>query len=72
MKALIEVECTNPDIILKSLQPDMDESGKFKVNVKTNSNKIILSVESEEIGGLLAGINSYLKLIRTASNALEG
>ncbi len=72
MKALIEIGCTNPDLVLRSLKPDIDENEKFKVNIKANNNKILLEVESKEIGGLLAGINSYVKLIRTALNALEG
>ena len=72
MKASIEIGCEKPDIILESIKPEMGEEGKFKVELKKDNKKILLTVESEEISGLLAGINSYIKLIKTASSALEG
>lgn len=66
MRAKIEIECENPEMIIKSLEPDIDKIEKFDVKLNSENNKIILTVESNEISGLLAGINSYVRLIRTA------
>ncbi len=70
MKAELKIECKNPEIILKSIKPDMDEKEKFKVNLKVANNKVILNVQSEDLSGLLAGINSYGRLIKTAINVM--
>jgi tRNA threonylcarbamoyladenosine modification (KEOPS) complex Pcc1 subunit len=67
MKAEIEIECGNPETVIKSIRPDI-EAKRFKVNLEGKDGKVILTVESEDISGLLAGINSYIRLIRTAIN----
>lgn len=70
MKAQIEIECMNPETVVKAIEPDMD-SRRFEVELKAGDGKVLLAVESEDIAGLLAGINSYIKLIRTAINTEE-
>ena len=67
MKAEIDIGCKDPETIIKSISPDI-EAKKFNVNLGSKEGKIILTVESEDISGLLAGINSYIRLIRTAIN----
>ena len=64
MRARIEIGCRNPKLILDSLKPDMEDIGKFRAELKAEDSRILLSVESDDISGLMAGINSYLKLIR--------
>jgi len=71
MKAEIEIECKNPEIIIKALKPDIGDAKKFKVELETNKNKLKLKVEAENMPGLLAGINSYMRLIRTSINSTE-
>ncbi|MCD6477294.1 MAG: hypothetical protein J7K26_04035 [Candidatus Aenigmarchaeota archaeon] len=71
MRAFIEIECKNPDIIIKSIKPDIDQNQKFDVNINNDKDKIIIEIKSPEISGLLAGINSYLKLIRTSIEIQE-
>ena len=71
MKAEIEIECNRPDIIIKALEPDIEEAKKFKVKLETDKNKIKLKLEAEDISGLLAGINSYMRLIKTSIDATE-
>jgi tRNA threonylcarbamoyladenosine modification (KEOPS) complex Pcc1 subunit len=70
MKAEIEIDCKEPDTVIKSISPDIDVK-KFGVKLEGKENKLILTIESEDITGLLAGINSYIKLIRTAINVKE-
>lgn len=71
MKAEIEIECNNPEIVLKSLKPDMEKSEKFDVNLKVKENKIKMEIKAEDFTGLLAGINSYVRLIKVASEVLK-
>jgi tRNA threonylcarbamoyladenosine modification (KEOPS) complex Pcc1 subunit len=67
MKAEIEIECKDPETVIKSIKPDI-EAKKFGIDMESKDGKVILTVESEDISGLLAGINSYIRLIRTAIN----
>jgi len=65
-RADIEIPCEDPQLIVDSLEPEMEKLEKFNSRVEADGDKIKLSVEAEEISGLLAGINSYIRLIRTS------
>ena len=69
MRAEIEIECENPEIVVKSIKPDL-EAKRFNVKLDKLEGKVKLTVESEDVSGLLAGINSYMRLIRTAINVI--
>ena len=71
MKALIEVECSEPEKILLAIQADAEPTEKFSCDLKSEKEKIILEVESKDISGLMAGINSNLKLIKLAGEVSE-
>lgn len=71
MKAEIEIECKDPEIVIKSLEPDVEKTKRFDVEFKTDKNKILLIVKSDDFGGLLAGINSYLRLIKVAIDTMR-
>ncbi len=66
MKALIEVECSEPEKVLRAIQADAEPTEKFSCDLKSEKEKIILEVEAKDISGLMAGINSNLKLIKLA------
>ena len=46
-------------------------NSKFKAEIETEKDKIEVKIEAEDISGLLAGVNSYLKLIRTSIEVQE-
>jgi tRNA threonylcarbamoyladenosine modification (KEOPS) complex Pcc1 subunit len=71
MKAAIEIVCERPQIVVKALEPEIDKSKKFSVKLGADKGKVLLEIESEDISGLLAGINSYVTLIKTSINAME-
>jgi len=71
MKAEIEIECKEPDIIIKSLKPDQESVEKFDAKLTAEKEKIKLKIEAKDIPGLLAGINSYVKLVKVAIDAME-
>jgi len=70
MKAEIELECREPEIIIKSLKPD-EEPKRFDVELKTEKNKLKIKIEANDISSLLAGINSYMRLVKVAIDATE-
>ncbi|NIO44205.1 MAG: hypothetical protein GTN36_01455 [Candidatus Aenigmarchaeota archaeon] len=71
MKAEIEIECKNPEIVVKALKSDIEDAKKFNVKIEAEEDKIELEIESDNVSGLLAGINSYVRLIRTSINSME-
>ncbi len=71
MKAEIEIECKEPEIVIRSIKPDEGEIKKFDVKISAEKNKLKIKVESKDIPGLLAGINSYLRLVKVAIDAME-
>lgn len=71
MIAKLEIECKNPEIVLKSLKPDLDDTEKFKVDLKVKENKLVLIIEAKELSGLLAGINSYARLIKASTDVVS-
>lgn len=71
LKADIEIDCKDSEIVLKSIKPDMEETRKFSVSLKAGKGKVLLSVSSETIAGLMAGVSNYLKLIRAAAETVE-
>jgi len=70
MKAEIEIDCKDPETVIKAISPDIDAK-KFDVRLEGRESKLVLTIESGDMTGLLAGINSYMKLIRTAISVEE-
>jgi tRNA threonylcarbamoyladenosine modification (KEOPS) complex Pcc1 subunit len=71
MKAVIEIECKSPELVAKALKPEIGEEKRFRASIEANKSGIALAIESQDISGLLAGINSYVTLARTSINAME-
>ena len=68
MRAELELECANPELVIKAIKPDMTETGKFKAVMKAEKTAVKLTVEAKDIGALLAGVNSYARLIKTSAD----
>ena len=71
MKAELEIECKDPEIVIRSIKPDEEGIKKFDANISAEKSKLKIRVEANDIPGLLAGINSYLRLIKVAIDAME-
>ena len=71
MQAILKIECKNPEIIKKSLLPDIKERKELKINLNTDKKNIIIEIESEKISYLKAVINSYLSLVRALKELEE-
>jgi tRNA threonylcarbamoyladenosine modification (KEOPS) complex Pcc1 subunit len=71
MRAEIEIECAKPDEVIEVLSPEMDESARFNARLEPIRKSIKMTIEAKDIAGLLAGTNSYLRLIKTAIDVQE-
>ena len=71
MKAVLEIECKDPEIFKKSLEPDIAEDKNIKINIKTKKNILIIEIEAEKISHLKAVVNTYLSLVNVGKE-LEG
>jgi tRNA threonylcarbamoyladenosine modification (KEOPS) complex Pcc1 subunit len=71
MKATVEIECEKPLVVAKAIEPEMDKSKRFSVKLDAKAGKVLLTIESPDISGLLAGVNSYVTLIKTSINTME-
>ena len=48
MKAEIEIECKEPDMIIKAVSPEI-EAKKFDVKLEDKKDKIMLTIESKDM-----------------------
>ncbi len=71
MQATLRIECKNPEIIRKSLLPDIKNKKDLKIYLSTDKKNLIIKIESEKISYLKAVINSYLSLVKTLKE-MEG
>lgn len=65
MIARLKIECKNPEMIRKSLLPDVKNKKDLKISLKTDKKNLIIEIESKKISYLKAVINSYLSLVKT-------
>jgi len=70
-KAVAEIETDNPKLLMEALKPDMSPSPKFEASLNAAGRKLVLTVEAPELGGLAAGLTSWLRLIKAAKEASE-
>jgi len=71
MKATLKIECKDPEIIKKSLLPDVKNRKNVKINLRTDKKNLIIEIQTKKISYLKAIINSYLSLVK-ALKELEG
>lgn len=71
VKAELDVDCENPEMVIKSMEPDMTSTDKFSVDMKPSEKSLKIIVTSNDVGGLLAGVNSTARLIKVA-NDIDG
>ena len=64
MRATLRIECKEPEIIKKSLLPDIQNRDDLKIDLKAEKNDLIIEIETKKISYLKAVINSYLSLVK--------
>jgi tRNA threonylcarbamoyladenosine modification (KEOPS) complex Pcc1 subunit len=62
-EAELRIECDNPDLIKKSLEPDVKDTKDSQSVMEAGKNLIVIRIKSEKLSHLKAIINSYISLI---------
>ena len=68
-EAHIKIECEDPELVKKSLEPDIENSETVKTDLKTDKGSIEIKIESKKLSYLKAIINSYISLISVLKDA---
>ncbi len=62
-EAILILDCSRPEIVKQSLQPDIknDETVETKIDVENNRLKIV--IRSKKLNYLKAVVNSYISMV---------
>jgi len=71
MEVILKIECKRPELIRKSLLPDLKSGKGLKIDLNSEKGRIIVKIKSKKISYLKAAINSYLSLIKTLKETEE-
>jgi len=66
ISAEVKIETENPQMVLDSLKPDMDDANRFSVIASTSGKSLVFKIEANDIAALKAALNSYLRLVQVA------
>ena len=69
--AQLKLRVKNPDLIKKSLEPDIESTRNIKITLKATKKEIIINVKSSKLSYLKAVINSYISLVKTLEGVEE-
>ena len=61
----IKVELKNPNIVLKALKPDVEQTARFEVELQALQKHLNLKIKAKDLNAMRAAVNSYLRLINT-------
>ncbi len=62
-EAKLRIECEKPELIKKSLEPDIENSETIKTELKADKDSIEINIKSKKLSYLKAIINSYISLV---------
>lgn len=62
-EAKLKIKCKNPEIVKRSLEPDIKNDEDSITKMKSGKNFIEISIKSKKLNHLKAIINSYISLI---------
>ncbi len=71
MRARLEIDCKNPKVVADSVMPEAAQLKKFSASLRAEKGRLVLEMESDSPSGLLAGLSSYIRLVRAALHAAE-
>jgi len=62
-EASLKIECENPELVKKSLEPDVENDETVETDLKADKDFIEIKIKSKKLSYLKAIINSYISLI---------
>lgn len=71
--ASIEFNSEHSNVIFLALKPEVgrEMQGKSIADVRASGKKVIIDISSNDLPNFRAALNSYLRLVRTASSCLD-
>lgn len=63
ISANIKLKVKDPKSLYKALEPDIEKTKQFNVEIKPKENLLSLNVKAKDISAMRAALNSYLRLI---------
>jgi tRNA threonylcarbamoyladenosine modification (KEOPS) complex Pcc1 subunit len=64
MEARLEIKIEDAGRLCNALKPEIGKKGKVCEKIYVEGGDLIIKLYSKDIGGLKAGLNTYLDLIR--------
>jgi len=64
--AEVQLETDNPQRVLDSLKPDMENANRFSVDASVAGKVLVFKIKANDIAALKAALNSYLRLVQVA------
>ena len=61
----LNIELENPKTVLKALQPDIENTERFEIEIKALQKHLNLQIKAKDLTAMQAALNSYLRLINT-------
>lgn len=68
----MKIPCSRPDLVAKSLEPDIKSDRYSKVSLKAGKGFLLLKVRSEKIGHMKAIVNTYISLVQALESLEAG
>lgn len=70
MKARLQIDDEDPEILKKSIVADCKDSSNTTVNsIDCKENNLIIDIEAESLSNLRGTINTYLRLVKVSRKA---
>jgi len=67
----LKLKCKRPEIVKKSLEPDIKNTESLHTEIQTNENFVEIKVKGKKLSHLKAIINSYLSIVATLNEIEE-
>lgn len=62
-EATLSFDCKNPELVRKSLEPDIKNDKYSTTEIETKKDRIIIKVKSEKMTHLKGIVNTYISLV---------
>ena len=67
----LRLECKKPEIVKKSLEPDIKNTESLHTEIKADKKFVEINVKGKKLSHLKAIINSYLSIISMLNEIVE-
>ncbi|MFP4116737.1 MAG: KEOPS complex subunit Pcc1 [Candidatus Aenigmatarchaeota archaeon] len=72
MRAELELDIKSPELVKKAIEVEDDESSSLDVSMEVNDSCLGVCVDVGNISNLRAGVNTILRLVKTAQKSMIG